>query len=413
MPTLENAYGLVIGIAHYENIIELPPTVLKDARDVYELLTDPEHCGYSKDNVELLLDDKATQAELRRALAALAARTRADSVVFIYFSGHGGRIESGASAGEYLLTVDTDYESDETLAATSIPGPEFARAVQAIPAQQVVVIFDCCYSAGIKSAKAAPIALKAGLSQGYYDALKSGHGRVVMASSRDNEYSHIMAGAENSLFTEHLLAGLRGGVLSSDGLVRIFNLYEYLQPRVTGGNPNQHPLFRAEVEENFPIAFYVGGRKGVIPTVGDGFRYDAYINYADKEPDSTYVWETLIKRLKDAGLKVAVSDDSEEPGVSRVVGVERAIKQSKRTVIVLSENYLTDNWAAARDTFAQAMGIDEGTYRLLPVKIGQLDDDAIPDRIRSLVVVNLAHPRRAEQQFERLIESLKGPLPQM
>ena len=413
MPTLDNAHGLVIGVANYKNINELPSTVIKDARDVYELLTDPEHCGYPKDNVELLLDDKATQSEIKRALAALAARTRADSVVFIYFSGHGGRIESGAAAGEYLLPVDADYETDETLAATSIPGAEFAQAMQVIPAQQVVVIFDCCYSAGIKSAKAAPVALKPGLSKGYYDALKSGHGRVVMASSRDNEFSHIMPGAENSLFTEHLLAGLRGGVLSSDGLVRIFNLYEYLQPRVTGDNPRQHPLFRAEVEENFPIAFYVGGRKGVVPTVGDGFRYDAYINYVDEEPDSTYVWDTLIQRLKDAGLKVAVSDDSEDPGVNRVVGIQRAIKQSKRTVIVLSENYLKNNWAVARDELAQAMGIDEGAYRLLPVKIGELDDAAIPDRIRSLVTLNLAHPRRGEQQMERLVESLKGPLPRM
>jgi hypothetical protein len=39
----------------------LPPTVLKDAQDIYNLLVDPQSCGYPKDNVELLLDKQETR----------------------------------------------------------------------------------------------------------------------------------------------------------------------------------------------------------------------------------------------------------------------------------------------------------------------------------------------------------------
>jgi hypothetical protein len=46
MATLDNAHVLVVGIAHLQHINTLPPTVLKDAQDVYNLLIDPQLCGY-------------------------------------------------------------------------------------------------------------------------------------------------------------------------------------------------------------------------------------------------------------------------------------------------------------------------------------------------------------------------------
>ncbi len=121
---------------------------------------------------------------------------------------------------------------------------------------------------------------------------------------------------EYGLFTEHLLGGLCGGVASDDGLVRIFDLFEYLQPRVTKVQPSQHPLFKGELEENFPVALYRGGARGVVPKVEGEFRYDAYISYVDKGADAEFVWDTLVPKLEGAGLKVAVSGDSAEPGRS-------------------------------------------------------------------------------------------------
>ena len=38
MVKMENAYALIIGIANYQNINKLPSTVVKDARDIYNLL---------------------------------------------------------------------------------------------------------------------------------------------------------------------------------------------------------------------------------------------------------------------------------------------------------------------------------------------------------------------------------------
>ncbi len=412
MPTLENAHALVVGIANYQHVNKLPPTVLKDAQDIRDLLTNPAYCGYLPDNVQHLADDQATQAAVRQALDGLAGRSNSDSTVFIYISSHGGQVEAGPHAGEYLLPVDTEYASAESMARTAISGAEFTVALQAIPARKVVVAFDCCHAGGIGQPKdAAAPAVKVGLPESYYDALKAGRGRVILAASRSSEYSWVLPDAQNSLFTQHMLAGLRGGIASDDGLIRIFDVFEYVQPRVTGDMAAQHPIFKAEVEENFPVALYLGGQKGVVPRDQAGYRYDAYISYVDREPDATWVWDTLVPRLEAAGLRVAVSGDAEQPGVARVVNVERGIRQAKRTVVVLSDAYLADTMADFQNTLAQTMGIQEGAYRLLPVRIAPVDESRYPTRLSMLTTLDLSHPRRAEREFERLVQALQGPLP--
>ncbi len=412
MSPLDNAHALVVGIANYRNIAPLPATVLADAQAIRDLLIDPQHCGYAPENVQLLTDAQATAPALRQALDALATRAGRDDSVFIYISSHGGMIESGSYAGEYLLPVDVEYTSAAALAASALSGADFTAALRAIPARKVIVVFDCCHAGGIGQPKAATApALVSGLPERYYDALKAGQGRVILASSRSDEVSWIMPGADHSLFTRHLLDGLRGGAASDDGLIRIFDLFEYIQPRVTAEQPAQHPIFKAEIEENFAVALYRGGQIGTIPRVDDQFRYDAYISYVDRDPDARWVWETLVPRLEEAGVRVAVSGDVEEPGVARVVNIERGIRQAKRTVLVLSEAYLADHMADFENVLAQTMGIQEGTYRLLPVKAGPIDESRLPARLSMLSILDLAHPQRAGREFERLVRALQGPLP--
>jgi hypothetical protein len=409
MPVMTNAHALVIGIASYQVINPLPPVA--DAREMYNLLVDQNHCAYPPQNVQLLLEEQATQAAIRQGLASLAQRTDQDSTVFIFFSGHGGQILSGSAAGAYLLPVDTRYPSDDALATSAISGTEFTNALNALLARKVVVAFDCCHAAGIGSPKDAATAptFKAGLPDSYYDALKSGRGRVILASSRSNEYSYVLAGAQLSLFTTQLLAGLRGGIVSRDGMIRIFDLFEYLQPRVTAAHPSQHPIFKAEVEENFPIALYLGGQAAAASLHQEDYRYDAYISYADA--DAAWVWKTLAPSLEEAGLRLAVSGDVEEPGVARVVTIERGIRQAKRTVLVLSDAYLASHIADFENILAQTLGIQEGSYRLLPIKIAPIDERRLPVRLSMLTMLDFTRPARAERELDRLGRALQGPLP--
>jgi hypothetical protein len=409
MSILENAFGLVVGVARYQGISPLPSLVIKDARDIYHTLIDPHVCGYSPTSVRKFLDDEATSDNLRAELHRLNEQCDEQSTVFMYFSGHGARISHGNSAGEYFLPIDAAVDSDESIVRTSLSGSELSASLRRLRARKVVIFLDCCHAGGVGTPKN-PI-LKSGLSEEFYQQLGQGRGRAIIASSRSTESSFIQEGDRNSLFTKHLLDGLQGGATSDDGLIRVFQLFEYIQPRVTAENTNQHPVLQVALEDNFPLALRLSGTKRPVPTDPDGYRYDAFISFAACESDEQLVWDVLIPRLKKSGLRVAVSGDVEEPGVFRVVGDENAIRQSKRTVIIISPHYLSDRWAVFRDALSQTMDVNEGTFRLLPVIVGGAEESRMPERLRMLTRIDLGVDGTSERGLQRLVNALTHALP--
>lgn len=139
------------------------------------------------------------------------------------------------------------------------------------------------------------------------------------------------------------------------------------------------------------------------------FSYDVYISYVDEDPDSTWVWDTLLPRLEQAGLRIAVSGDVDIPGVARLINMENGITQSKRTIIVLSETYLADNMAEFENLLVQRMGIEESSVRMVPIKFTPIDSNLLPLRIGQLTIRDLAHPRRPQREFNLLVEGLQKP----
>lgn len=404
---MSSTHALVVGIANYQNIKSLPETVLKDAQDIYQLLISPQHCGYQPDQVQLLLDSEATQQNLLQALAKLAQESNLNSTVFIYISSHGGQLKSGSYSGEYLLPVDTDFTSEAVLAETAISGTQFTEALRAIPAQKLVVIFDCCHAGGIGQPKDVDAAeIKTGLPESYYDVLKQGRGRVILASSRSSEQSYILSGAKNSLFTQYLLEGLQGGVIAPGGVIRILDLFSYLQPKVTQNFPNQHPILKAEIEENFPIALYLGGKAATpAPTTlpNDDYAYDVFISYLAKDADKTWVRKTLLPALESQGLRVAI--DSRFPlGVPLITSVEKAIQQSRYTVVILSPRYLESSYDEFENLIAQHLGLEESKYRLIPV----IKEECTPRLgLRILFLLDMTDEDEFDTNIERLVYQLK------
>lgn len=370
MAAMSHSHALVIGIANYEFVRKLPLTVLKDAEDICNLLTDPQYCGYPKDKVILLLDGKATKAAIREALTQLAQRSNQDSTIFVYVSSHGGRLESSTYASEYLLPVDTLPTSEQSLAQTAISGLEFTEALRAFRARKVVVVFDCCHAGGIGQPKNGTAPTLKALPESYYDNLKAGWGRVILASSRSTESSYVLPGAPNSLFTSHLLAGLRGGAPGPGGVIRIFDLFHYLQPKVTHDHANQHPVFKAEVEDNFPIALHLAGKtlESTAPApLADDFEYDVFISYRGQEPDKSWVRKSLKPRLEDGGLRVCIDYRDFRLGAPLVLEMARAVERSRYTLAILSPAYLTSNFTELENVLAEHLGLEKTQRRLLAV----------------------------------------------
>ncbi|MEB3123873.1 MAG: TIR domain-containing protein [Snowella sp.] len=193
------------------------------------------------------------------------------------------------------------------------------------------------------------------------------------------------------------------GITSSDNQSR----------KLTAVREDDSPFISQNKEYLIPVLYKNQNLAPLSSQSNQDFEFDAYISYVDKDPDSTWVWDVLLPKLEEAGLHIAVSGDSANPGVPRVIDIEQGIKQSKRTIVVLSKNYLLDNMTTFESALGQSMGIQEGSYRLLPVKIMSLDGIELPVRLSMLTILELSHPRRAEREFQRLVQSLKSPLPNM
>lgn len=262
-----DAHALLIGISDYRVARKLHKA-RQDARSIYSTLIDPAYCGYPASQVSLLEDGAASGDNILRELDALAQRAGTGSTCFIAFAGHGARVRSGPQAGEYLVPVEGDMSTADALHHTAIAGSVFTEKLRQIPARKLVVVLDCCHSAGAADPRSDDAALpRSGLSDEFETELARGSGRVIFAAARHDEASYERAQDDNGLFTRHLLDGLRGAAgQANDRFIRVFNLFTYVQPRVTADEPRQHPVLKVDLEENFPLAMCAGGRGLESPT---------------------------------------------------------------------------------------------------------------------------------------------------
>lgn len=265
--TFSNGYALIVSIASYQNIGSLPQTIINDGQDIYNLLIDQKKCGYHPQNVKLLLNSSASQKKIIKELRRLANVAKAEDTIVVYFSGHGGRIANGDQIQNCLLPYDANPQD---LEKTCINGNKLTKIFRQITSNRLAVFLDSCYAGGTAEPKSNSIGFanfKKGFDENYYAILAEGKGRTIIASSRADEESLVFPTMNNSLFTHYLLRGLNGEAKHrGDGLIRILDLFDYISEMVPNHDQRQHPIFKGELENNFPISLYSGGVKSNLQT---------------------------------------------------------------------------------------------------------------------------------------------------
>lgn len=118
---------------------ELPNTE-KDAIGLADILKDPERCAYSPERVLLLTGEKATRTNILSTLDELARATDSQSIVIVYFSGHGYRVTGSIGVSYYLMPYG--YNQNQ-LDQTTLSGAEFTARLQAIQLKS----YWCCSTA--------------------------------------------------------------------------------------------------------------------------------------------------------------------------------------------------------------------------------------------------------------------------
>jgi hypothetical protein len=172
---------------------------------------------------------------------------------------------------------------------------------------------------------------------------------------------------------------------------------------VTGRYRAQHPVLKADLQDNFPVARNNALEKGVSGLgPGSPHRYDAFIAHAEQDFD--WVFDRLVPALDREGLRHTVS--AEALGQYRVTAVEDAILGSKFVLLVISPNYTADRLAQLAGILGQDYGVREGKHQLIPVKIGEPAEE-VRLGIQALVGVDLTHAgRRYDFEMTKLLRHL-------
>jgi hypothetical protein len=397
MTTFANGHALLVGIDEYADptIQSLGIVPRVDAEDIAGVLRDPARCGYLPERVRTLMGRHATRKAILYELDHLRTATTADSSAMVYFSGHGSHLPDG----DYLLPADADGSSPEQMSRTAISAAEVNDRLNAIPAGKLLTILDCCHAGGV----AAPVGNE------LYVRLASGSGRAVLAACASGEQATRLKETDrNSLFTTHLLAGLRGKAATDDGLIKVFGLFEYVSLQVVAAYRHQHPEFHATVRANFPVALNLAQESGVVARDPcEDYLYDAFVAHAEEDFD--WVSENLTPALNQEALRHTISADAVSQ--YRLTAIEGAIRGAKYVLLVVSPNYTTDRFTQLAGILTQDRDVEDGMYRLIPVKIGEPSEE-LRLGIKALVGVNLTpslSEARHKFEFNKLLKHLHQP----
>lgn len=196
-------WALVIGVSKFANPKYNLDFAAKDARDFYDFLVN--EANFKKDHVLLLLDGKATRANIMSAFGDnfLPAVSQQDDLVVVYISTHGTPAKRDKGGQSYIVAHDTDTAS---LYATGVNMDELYKRIRdGVKTDRALIVMDTCFSgAGVPGAKSLNVADN-------FDAqeVAQGCGRLVITSSSPNERSWESKVSNNSVFTKYLLEALR------------------------------------------------------------------------------------------------------------------------------------------------------------------------------------------------------------
>lgn len=135
----------------------------------------------------------------------------------------------------------------------------------------------------------------------------------------------------------------------------------------------------------------------------DTFIYDVFISYSRR--DEGWVRADLLPRLEGAGLTVCIDFRDFAIGAPTVTAIERAIRSSRRTLLILSPAYLASQWTEFETLLLQTLDPPNQQRRLIPLLLERCD---LPLRIRMFTWVDFTESSMVPHAWARLLQALTG-----
>ncbi|WP_233960135.1 caspase family protein [Pectobacterium versatile] len=229
-----NSRALVIGINGYKNASPLEYAV-NDATEIKNLLI--SEFNFNEDNISFLTDEKATKENILKSFARLTRDdVELDERIFVFYAGH-GETRTGIY-GEVGFLVPHDAVIEDL--STFIRWDELTKNAELIRAKHILFIMDACYGG---------LALTRGIGPGstrFLNDMMLRYSRQVLTAGKADETVADSGGPlpNHSVFTGHLIEGLKGKALTENGVLTANGLMTYVYNKVSNDkNSNQTPHY--------------------------------------------------------------------------------------------------------------------------------------------------------------------------
>lgn len=135
------------------------------------------------------------------------------------------------------------------------------------------------------------------------------------------------------------------------------------------------------------------------------YKYDVFISYTSANKD--WVRKTFVPTLEDAGLVCIEYYRNFEVGAPIVKEMERAILESRKTILVLSPEYLGSKWSEFENLMLQTLDAANQERRLLPIIYKKCK---LPPRFSYMNCVNFDNPDDEKIEWQRLFKAIGKPI---
>ena len=247
----DNSWALVVGINKYENVRPLNYAI-EDASAIKNMLIND--FGFPRSNVNVLLNNEASQSNIKKQLNALVRSAKDNDRVVFYFAGHGMTETLGLEGTDmgFLLPVEGDADN---LYLTAIPMDELKRISNMSKAKHMMFLVDACYG-GLAAQNTR--SLQNSDVPNFIEKISNDFSRQIITAGGKSEEVLEKDDWEHSAFTKNILSGLKQkrADLNADGIITGSEMGMYLKENVSLDTDNfQTPQVRRFTSHEGEIIF--------------------------------------------------------------------------------------------------------------------------------------------------------------
>jgi len=263
---LEDRWAVIIGISKYQNSkinLKYPDN---DAEAFKQALL--EKSRFKKEQTKLLLNEAATYENIRRSIEGwLYNNTGKDDKIIIFFSGHGTQdIDNNKDEKDGYDEFLVPYDFDENDISSAIRDDVFAYWINNLKSDNVLLIFDCCYSGGAARAKGFNHVKTRGEIKvdSFVEDIKElpGEGVALLGASKDNQLSYETGEFNMGVFTHFLIDSFeKKSDRNLDDKLTVHEIYEALRLKVkkytiSKFKREQEPVFISTLNTPYELIFF-------------------------------------------------------------------------------------------------------------------------------------------------------------